>query len=155
MIGQRFNNLIIVEEIYKNVFECICDCGVRHAFYKSALLKRKNKTCIKCNKSSRTHGNYSHPLYACWWSMKQRCYSQNSMSYRYYGGRGIKVCDRWLNSFESFISDMGPRPKGYEIDRIDSYGDYEPGNCRWVTQKINSINKRHPNKRLIFKQLCI
>lgn len=81
--------------------------------------------------------------YASWASMKTRCYNKNSNSYKYYGAKGITVCDRWLHSFENFMADMGPKPgPSYSIDRIDGSGNYEPGNCRWATkleQQNNTI----------------
>ncbi len=93
-----------------------------------------------------THGytfNGKRPSeYGTWQAMKSRCTNPKVPSYKHYGGRGIKVCARWLNSFESFLEDMGPRPKGLSIDRIDTDGNYEPGNCEWTTQKRQQRNRR-------------
>lgn len=75
--------------------------------------------------------------------MKRRCYRTQDISYANYGGRGIKVCDRWLNSFEAFLEDMGPRPVGSSLDRIDCDGNYEPGNVRWSTIKEQQNNRRN------------
>ena len=85
----------------------------------------------------------SNKLRATWYSMKQRCYNPNSAAYKNYGGRGIKVCDKWLKSFEAFYDDMGTRPEGMSIDRINNDGNYEPSNCKWSTPKEQSSNRRN------------
>jgi len=89
-----------------------------------------------------THHLKSHdPAYRTWSGMKSRCLNSNQPGYKDYGGRGITVCDRWLD-FSNFYADMGDRPDGTEIDRINNNGNYEPSNCRWVTRTENSRNKR-------------
>lgn len=89
------------------------------------------------------HGMCTSPEYRAWQRMKQRCYWKKGFAYSYYGGRGIKVCDRWLNSFENFYADMGDRPSPeLSLDRIDSNGNYEPSNCRWATRSQQSRNSR-------------
>jgi hypothetical protein len=86
--------------------------------------------------------------YATWAAMRQRCNDPGHRYYHCYGGRGIRVCQKW-NSFAAFLRDMGPRPKGYTLDRIDNDGNYTPGNCRWVTRKQNNRN-RNNNRRITF-----
>ena len=88
------------------------------------------------------HGMYYHPLYTTWSKMKERCYNENHQAYGSYGGRGIKVCDRWLNNFANFVNDMGEKPEGTTLDRINNNEGYTPSNCRWATLKQQSRNRR-------------
>ena len=90
-----------------------------------------------------THGMTKSPEFYIWRTMKARCGNPKSQSYKHYGGRGIKVCDRWTESFSNFLSDMGERPNPeLQIDRINNDGDYTPSNCRWATRSEQQLNKR-------------
>jgi hypothetical protein len=87
-----------------------------------------------------------HPLYQTWQSMKARCLNSNNPNFADYGGRGIKVCDQWMHNFNQFAKDMGERPVGYSIDRINNDGDYTPQNCKWSTRKEQQQNRRITHK---------
>lgn len=91
-----------------------------------------------------THGHARNgkwsPEYTVWASMMTRCYKPNHKAFKWYGGKGITVCQSWRKSFPAFFADMGPRPKGFQIDRIDSNGNYEPSNCRWASVKTQHQN---------------
>lgn len=94
---------------------------------------------------SKTHGMSRNGTkeYDAWKNMKARCYRESYAQYYDYGGRGIKVCDRWVNSFENFITDMGRRPTNqHSLDRIDNNGSYEPSNCRWATKTQQNLNQK-------------
>lgn len=86
--------------------------------------------------------NTGNPIYGTWTNMKSRCSNRNHPKYKYYGQRGISVCDEWINDFDQFRYDMGPRPEGYSLDRIDNNGDYTPSNCRWADIHTQRSNQR-------------
>lgn len=94
------------------------------------------------------HGKYKTPTYSSWHAMRSRCNNPNRPNYSNYGGRGIKVCKRW-DSFQSFYADMGEKPEGYYLDRIDNDKGYEPSNCRWLTPKESANNRRDPEEIIL------
>lgn len=119
-------------------------------------IKMMKNNCLNCNKQTVAKGychnhymqnvhNKNRPLYSIWSDMKQRCFNQNHAAYKYYGARSISVCERWL-TFENFVEDMGERPTGTSLDRINNDGNYEPGNCRWATPKEQMSNRRVESK---------
>jgi hypothetical protein len=102
------------------------------------------------------HGHgYGTPTYKSYWSMKQRCLNENHYNYKNYGGRGIKICDRWINSFNNFLDDMGERPEGLTLDRIDNNGNYEPDNTKWSTSKEQRMNSRQNKLKIGDKKMKI
>jgi hypothetical protein len=125
----------------KRIHICRCDCGntkeVRFCnwgMYASCGCTRHTVVY--------SEDRHNHPLYATWINIKARCYNQKNPSYKNYGARGIRVCDEWINDFPAFVSGVGDRPTGYELDRIDNSGDYEPGNVRWAVRQVQMRNQR-------------
>lgn len=127
---------------------CVCECGNEKVTSYQNLRSGDTKSCgclqIKNGKEiNRKHQKCFTPEYNSWASMKQRCTNKKHHAYKNYGGRGIIICERWLNNFENFYKDMGRKPgKVYSIDRINPDGDYEPNNCRWATPLQQRHNRR-------------
>lgn len=143
LLGQQFGRLTVIKltDERRNghvMWLCRCTCGNQVLVRGSCLINGGSRSC----------GNHYRvlltPEYRAWKKLKSRCSNRNSPIYKYYGGRGITVCKRWLESFENFYEDIGPKPKGraLSLDRIDNDGNYEPGNCRWADQSTQNRNRR-------------
>lgn len=133
---------------------CACECGATVSKLASQLRAGRVKSCgcwrkdrgrataINAARARVTHGATSHPLFSTWAGMRLRCENPKASCYRNYGGRGITVCDRWLD-FWNFVADMGTKPsEDHSLDRINNDGNYEPSNCRWATRREQNLNKR-------------
>jgi hypothetical protein len=161
LTGRRFGRLTVLEISDKhikpsgqkcNMWKCKCDCGVIKTVWATSLSSGETLSCgclrdEKSIEASTTHGlsKFEHAEYKTWLSMKSRCNNQNNNDYKNYGGRGIKVCDKWSGEmgFKNFIDDMGKRPgSNYSLDRINVDGNYEPTNCKWSTKIEQNQNKR-------------
>lgn len=157
IIGERIGRIVLLDVIRESrnptMFLVRCDCGVECQKMASHV---NRGGCISCGcfkaenmgNIKRTHGhtplNNASRTYRSWQAMYTRCYRPDGVSYKYYGARGVKVCDRWIGDggFDRFLSDMGQRPAGMSLDRVDPFKDYSPDNCRWADAYTQASNKR-------------
>jgi hypothetical protein len=156
LVGMQFGLWTVVEFSHRGTdrhswWICRCDCGSEKAVSGHNLKGGQSKSCGCDHTNLRKHGYAGTQIHNVWKSMIERCTSKKGKSWASYGGRGITVCERWTgkDGFINFLADMGDRPDGASIDRIDNDGPYSPGNCRWATWTQQSRNKRS-NRRLEF-----
>jgi hypothetical protein len=147
--GKRFHRLVAIEhKPSPSRWVCQCDCGNTCEPAVHSLTSGAVKSCGCYGREKflgriTKHGKSRSKLHKVWTSAKQRCHNPNSTAFHYYGARGIRMCDRWQNSFEAFCQDMGPQPTPkHTLERIDNDGNYEPGNVRWATQAEQCLNHR-------------
>jgi hypothetical protein len=145
--GVRLGRLVVLHHLEERqdgavMVMCRCDCGVERPFRRHMLLSGRRKSC-GCGRGSGPPCKWrkAHLTgYRAWRSMRSRCEAPNDKDWKYYGGRGIAVCERW-RSFDAFFEDMGPRPPGMTLERVDNDKGYEPGNCKWATRDEQMTNR--------------
>lgn len=155
LTGQRFGRWLVLSYAGGSKWACRCDCGTEKAVHGSSLRRGISNGCIKCHPAignRRTHGEKRTRLYTIWSRMIGRCENSNDEGFPRYGGRGIRVCAEWRQSFEAFRD--WALASGYTdrltIDRRENDGDYEPGNCRWATYTEQNRNRRD-NKPIVYQ----
>ena len=148
-VGMRFNTLIVLARVPKtnrSQWLVRCDCGNEKVMQYASVRRAKSCGCLTKQILRDAQTLHGHAIrrtatYIAWRSMRARCLKPSHKSWPDYGGRGIKICDSWLK-FENFLADMGEKPAGMQLDRVDNNGNYEPSNCRWATPMQNCNNRR-------------
>lgn len=164
--GTRYTSLVIVEPVWHEqrgswAAKCLCDCGKEVTVRYDELVKGGTKSCGCRSRFAPTHGGTNSEEYRIWANMLYRCRTPTASNFQNYGGRGISVCERWANSFEHFLEDVGKRPNtSATIDRIDVNDDYKPSNCKWATPHEQASNRRNTHfvvyegKKIALPVLC-
>jgi hypothetical protein len=173
LTGNRYGRLIVTS-LHGKIgrywhWNCQCDCGQFKAIPAPSLRNGCSKSCgclrDEVRNRPKTHGGKTGGVmkraYRAWRAAKNRCYYSGNAAYKHYGERGIVMCDRWKNDFAAFLEDMGePEDQTLELDRIDSNGNYEPGNCRWATraEQLRNFSRNivveHNGQRMVLKDYC-
>lgn len=158
LTGMVFGSYLVISELQRGKYGqrrwlCECSCGGVEEIRQDNLVSGGKTMCHSCKMVAKNPiakcSLTDHRLYVTWHGMKQRCYNPNSTDYKYWGGKGIKVCDRWLTSFENFLEDMEPSfVEGLTLDRIDGNKDYSFENCKWSTAREQSLNKSKPTNNI-------
>ena len=147
LTGKVVGRLTVVSYVGNRKWLCFCTCGNSTEIAGQSLVRGVSKSCGCFRREHTTQKNLRHgmsgtPIHCTWKNMMQRCHNKNNPGYPDYGGRGVKVCDRW-RTFENFYADMGDKPEGMSLDRVNVDGDYAPDNCRWADDFIQARNKRN------------
>lgn len=155
LAGSKFGRLEVLHATFEKrgrrssvIWNCVCECGSTNVLVATAELRRgqtKSCGCLRretAKLQETIHGKAKTQMYGLWNAMKQRCCNPNSDRFKYYGARGITVCDEWKNDFQQFLADVGVKPAGKSLDRIDNNGPYAPWNVRWADQRQQQANQR-------------